>query len=140
MPAPRGRAAVMKLDRLPAGLRDRYEREVLSKPATTNRAAREWLAAEGVRVSIAAVARHRARFLRDRERRTYLAAVEARTAELAARVGVTPEDLVAGARLRAQLAVFKQIRAAFEATHRASRITPPQELLAFAAALRTLVG
>ena len=109
---------------------------MLSNPATTNRAARDWLVAQGHPVSLSAVSSHRRRFTRERERRTYADDVAKWTKELAALDGLTEQDLAAGAVLRAWLGLFKEVRAAFRAAYDEGRPAAPKDLLAFAAALR----
>jgi hypothetical protein len=126
----------MKLDGLPPEVRERYEQQVLSNPATTVRSARDWLAREGFAVSPAAVTRHRRQFLEERERRAHAGAVAAYTEELAAPDGLTPQDLAAGAALRARLDLFKKVRDALRVAHRERRPATAEQLLEFAAALR----
>ena len=137
---PRRRTPVSKIDRLPADVRQRYEREVLSNPATTNKAARDWLTRHGHAVSLATVGNHRRRFLKERQRRAYPEAVEKWTRELAEPLALTEQELAAGAALRAKHELLKQIRAALRAAHEEGRRPTAEQLLAFAAALRAQLG
>jgi hypothetical protein len=130
----------MKIEQLPDDLLRRYEQQVLADPKTTAKSARQWLFAEGCAVSLAAVLRHRRRLAEVERGRAHGAAVAAATLEFARRQGLTPADLAAGRALRARHQLLAQVSEAFFAVSRTKQPAPPEQILAFARAVRLSIG
>jgi hypothetical protein len=135
-PVDRRRLKPMKIDLLPADVRRAYEREVLDLPGTTAKAAHAWLAARGIRVSLAAVIRHRIRRADTAPRRAHAAAVAKLVDALAAEEGLTPGDLAAGASLHAGLRLFQQLKDAHDQACHDNALIPPDHIIALANAVR----
>jgi hypothetical protein len=129
----------MKIAMLPDDVRAAYERDVLDVPGTTAKAAQAWLAARGVRVSLAAVTRHRSRRVQDAPRRAHAAAAAGLVEALAGEQGLTPEDLAAGASLRTGLRLFQELRRAFDEACHDDALVPPDRIIALATALRARI-
>ena len=126
----------MRIEQLPDDVLRRYEREVLADPRTIARAAQAWLAGQGYAVSLAAVLRHRRRLAQARERDARGAARIAAVRELAAAYGLSDADLVAGSVMRARHRLLRELSEAYFTVVRTKAPAPPEQILAFARAVR----
>jgi hypothetical protein len=123
---------------LPADLRTRYERGVLADPRTTAKSARQWLADQGVFVSLASVLRHRRWLAQDDVRRATALAVDEATRRLALEAGLTADELAAGRALRNARLLFEQCHAVFRTVYTRGEPARPAQLLALANAVRAM--
>ena len=127
------------IDTLAPDVRLCYERDVLGNPRTTAEAARQWLAARGVKVSLASVLRHRNWFTRARRRLARAAAVEAATAAMARELELGPEDLAAGDRLRVEHLLFIRAYKTLLRVYRRLEPADPEQIARLARSLRLLI-
>ena len=130
------RGKFFKVESLPADVRRQYEGEVLADPKTTAKVAQAWLRERGFVVSFAAVTRHRARLAQETERPAAERAYAEAKRRLAAGCGLTPARLAAGAALESRHHLFEAIRAALDAVRAERRPAPPEQIAAFARAVR----
>jgi hypothetical protein len=129
-----------RIEQLPDDVLRRYEREVLADPRTLAKDAQAWLAKEGHPVSLAAVLRHRRRLAQAVEREGRARALGAAIGELASAYGVTDEDFATAHAIRSRHLLLARLSEAYSTVSRSRRPAPPEEILAFAKAVRMYVG